>query len=89
MTKLMQNKEKSSYLSAFMVGLSIMVIMIHNQTLAILSSEVDYTKINNLLIGILNDGILDIAVPGFFFISGYLYFRNFSIKSYGSVLRYC
>lgn len=83
----MQNKEKSSYLSAFMVGLSIMVIMIHNQTLALLSSKIDYTEMNDLFIRILNDGILDIAVPGFFFISGYLYFRNFSIKSYGSVLK--
>lgn len=83
----MQSKEKSSYLSAFMVGLSIIVIMIHNQTLVILCSKIDYTEINTLFIRILNAGILDIAVPGFFFISGFLFFKNFSLKSYGDVLK--
>lgn len=83
----MSDKKKSPYLTIYMIILSVLVIMIHNQTLDILGKRIIYSEINKFLISVLTDGVLDIAVPGFFFISGYLHFRKFSVSKYGTMLK--
>ncbi len=62
----------SDFLNLIPVICSLMVVMIHSYGIGDLSK----TSVSALIISFLSHGVCTVAVPMFFFISGYMFYRN-------------